>query len=192
MLTTELRPTQAEFEFLTIAYNKFYDIFEEAIRDDFWEKDSHYRFIKIKNAFEIYGELLNYEPIKWVIDSIKEKRPPMEGEIGSDLFKCIRNILAHFPFYDSWDEVWVKKSIVNWYNKGQTIDRFFKKYSGKNEVKYRIWEANKKKMTYLSIAFPNEYNEETKVYLKDIISEKEGVKFSLILMRKIIDTQVLN
>lgn len=121
----------------------------------------------------------------------KKNRPPMEAEIGSELFKCIRNIFAHFPFFESWDDVWVNKSLINWYKKGQTIDRFLERYAGENEVKYRIWEANKKQMTYLSITFPDEYNEKSKIYLKDILSEKEGVKFSLILMRRIIDTQVV-
>lgn len=192
MLEYKLRPTEEEIEFLNLAYNKFYDIYEETLNDEFWEKDSYYRFFRIKTAFEIYAEILNYEPIKWVIESIKEKRPPMEGEIGSDLFKCIRNIFAHFPFFDSWDDVWVNKSIINWYKKGQTIDRFLEKYTGRSEVKYRIWQADKKQMTYLSITFPVEYNEKSKIYLKNILSEQEGVKFSLILMRKIIDTQVIN
>ncbi|MCY9350691.1 hypothetical protein MOE82_07850 [Bacillus licheniformis] len=191
-MTLELRPSQAEIEFLNLAYNKFYDIFEEAFKDDFWEKDASYRFFRIKTAFEIYSELLNYEPLKWVIESIKRNRPPMEAEVGSELFKCIRNIFAHFPFFDSWNEVWVNKSVVNWYKKGQTIDRFFKKYTGYDELKYRIWEANKKQMTYLNITFPKEYNEKTKIFLKDILSEREGVKFSLILMKSIIDTQVIN
>ena len=186
-MINEFRPNKSEIEFLNLAYNKFYDIFDEVFRDDFWEKDPYYRFSKINTAFAIYAELLNYEPIKWVIDSIKENRPPMEGEIGSNLFKFIRNIFAHFPFYDSWDEVWINKSIVNWYKEGMSIDRFLKPYSGKNEVKYRIWDEKKREMTYLSISFPKTYDD-NKIYLKDILTEKDGVKFSLILMKKIIDT----
>ena len=45
-------------------------------------------------------------------------------------------------------------------------------------------------MTYLSIKFPDKYETESKIYLKDIISEKEGVKFSFILMRQIMNTQI--
>jgi len=41
----------------------------------------------------------------------------------------------------------------------------------------------------MSIRFPAEY-ERNKIYLKDIISEKEGVKFSFIMMRQILNTQV--
>lgn len=189
-MENELRPNKAELEFLTLAYNRFYDIFEEIIDESFWEKDKWYRFSKTKNGFAVYSELLNYEPIKWVIQHIKKARPPMEAEIGGELFKFIRNVITHFPFFEGWDDVWIKKSIINWYKEGQSIDKFIERYKEKDVVKYRFWEANKKKMTYLSINFPKEYDNGNKIYLKDILSEKEGVKFSFLLMKKILDTQV--
>jgi len=189
-MTEKLRPNKAEKEFLTLAYNRFYDILEEVMDDSFWDKDDWYRFSKVKDGFVVYEELLNYPPIKWVIENTKRARPPMEAEIGSELFKFIRNIVAHFPFFKRWDRVWVSKSIVNWHKEGQSIDRFLKKYKGKDKVKYRLWEAQGKRMTYLSINFPERYEEDTKIYLKEILSEKEGVRFSFVLMKKILDTQV--
>jgi hypothetical protein len=185
-----LKPNSSEVQFLTLAYNRFYDLYDEVMNDDFWNKSDWERFSKIKQAYSIYAELLNYEPIKWVIEKLKTERPPMESEIGSELFKFVRNVVSHFPFFTKWDDVWISKPIVNWYKDGQTIDKFIKKYLGKTEVKYRFWEADKKLMTYLTISFPKEYSEESKIYLKDIITEKEGVKFSFILMRQIINTQV--
>jgi len=44
-------------------------------------------------------------------------------------------------------------------------------------------------MTYLSIKFPKKYDD-SKIYLKEFLTEKEGLKFSFILMKQIIDTQV--
>jgi hypothetical protein len=186
----ELRPNKAEIEFLDLAYNRFYDIFEEMKTDEFWEKEDWYRFSKTKEGFSIYSELLNYEPLKWVIEHIKKARPPMEAEIGSELFKFIRNVVIHFPFFNAWNDVWVKSSIINWFRESQSIDKFLKKYSGKETVKYRFWEADKEQMTYLSIKFPPEYNNDDKIYLKDFLTEKEGVKFSFILMKQILDTQI--
>ena len=186
----ELRSNKAEIEFLTLSYNRFYDIFEEVLEDSFWEKDSWYRFSKIKEVFAVYSELLHYEPINWVIEQIKEKRPPMEAEIGSELFKFIRNIVIHMPLFESWDDVWFNKNIINWYKKGQFIDKFLRRYKGHEPVKYRFWEARKRKMTYISINFPNEYENNEKIFLKNILSEKEGIKISLIFMKKIIDTQI--
>ena len=189
-MDNQIRPTQAEIEFLTLSYNRFYDIFEEVMSDNFFDNNALYRYSRIKDAFAVYTELLNYEPIKWVIGHLKTARPPMESEIGSELFKFIRNVISHFPFYDSWDDVWINKTIVNWYKMGQTIDRFLEKYKGHDVVKYRFWEADKKRMTYLSIKFPVDYNDSNKIYLKDFLTEKEGIKFSFLLMRQIIDTQI--
>ena len=122
--------------------------------------------------------------------SIKKTRPPKEAEIGSGLFKLVRNVITHLPFFESWNEVWINKSIINWYKEGQSIDRFLNKYKGRETVKYRFWEAQIKKMTYLGIDFPEKYDENIKIHLNEILSEKDGVKFSFILMKKIIDTQV--
>ena len=58
-------------------------------------------------------------------------------------------------------------------------------------MKYRIWEEEKKKMTYFSIKFPEKY-EDNDIYLKDLISEEVGMKFCMALMREILDKQVIN
>ena len=184
-----LKPNEAEELFLSLAYNRFYDLFEEVMSDSFWELDAWQRFSKVSHGFSVYAELLNYEPLKHVLNAMKTMRPPMEAEIGGELFKFVRNVLAHFPLFATWDEVWINKTLVNWNKKGQSIDRFLNKYQGKSEVKYRFWEEKKKQMTYLSINFPSTYGDD-KIYLKDIISEKDGVKFSFIMMRNILNTQV--
>lgn len=186
----EQRPNKSETEFLKSAYNRFYNIFEEVMDESFWEKDEWYRFSKVKDGFAIYAELQNYPPVKWVLEHIKKSRPPMEGEIASELFKFIRNITIHFPFFESWNDVWINKSIINWHKEGLSIDKFLKTHQGKETVKYRFWEARKKKMTYLSINFPKKYEDDSKIYLKEILTEKEGIKFSFIIMKHILDTQV--
>ena len=58
-------------------------------------------------------------------------------------------------------------------------------------MKYRIWEEEKKKMTYFSINFPEKYADND-IYLKDLISEEVGMKFCMALMREILDKQVIN
>lgn len=186
----DIEPNKSEVQFLTLAYNRFYDLYDEVMNDEFWKKNEWERFSKIKQAFSIYTELLNYEPLKRVIEKLKITRPPMESEIGSELFKFVRNVVVHFPFFKSWDDAWINNSLVNWNKEGKSIDKFLKKYQRHNEVKYRFWEPSKKKMTYLTISFPEEYVNDSKIFLKDIITEKEGVKFSFILMRQIMDTQV--
>ena len=184
------KPSSAELRYLILAYNKFYDIFEDAFGESFWRRSKYYRFSKIKDAFSIYSELLNYEPLDDVIAYLRTHRPPMEAEIGGELFKTIRNILAHFPVFESWNNVYLDSELINWHKPGQTIDKFFTKYEGHGPVKYRFWRADTKNMTYLSINFPSTYSKGDRVWLKDIMTEREGVTFSLILMRQILNTQV--
>ncbi|MEJ6077179.1 hypothetical protein MT391_01315 [Vibrio sp. 1-Bac 57] len=185
----DVRPTKSEELFLSLAYNRFYDLADEIIEDEFWQKEEWYRFSKVSHLFAVYAEALSYEPFKNVLEALKKHRPPMESEIGGALFKFVRNILAHFPVFETWNDVWVNKELVNWQREGLTIDRFLTKYSGHDEIKYRFWEPQKELMTYMSIKFPKKYDSE-KIYLRDIVSEKDGVKFSIIMMIKILNTQV--
>ncbi len=57
-MNENLRPNKAEKEFLTLTYNRFYDIFEEVMNDAFWKKRKSYRFSRIKDGFAVYSELL--------------------------------------------------------------------------------------------------------------------------------------
>lgn len=123
----------------------------------------------------------------------KGGRPHFEGMIADDLCSFIRNLLLHFPIFDTWDEVYINKKLATWSKVGQ-IDKFLtkgikEKIDGKGTVKYRIWEEKKKKMTYFCINFPEKYND-TNIYLKYIISKEVGIKFCMALMREILDTQV--
>jgi len=185
----KVRPNKSEELFLSLAYNRFYDLTNEIMNEDFWERDDWYRFSKVSHLFSVYAEVLTYEPLKIVLKALKKQRPPMESEIGGALFKFVRNILAHFPIFETWNDVWVSKELVNWQKEGLTIDGFLKKYVGYEESKFRFWEPEKELMTYISIRFPQKYDEQ-KVYLRDIISEKDGIKFSIIMMKNILDSQV--
>ena len=190
----ELKPNEKEREVLSLFYNRFYDLYEEVVNDDFLNKDAKTRFYKLRESFSIYKELLSYEPIKEYINWMKKGgRPHFEGIIADDLFSFIRNLLLHFPIFDTWDEVYINKNLATWSKVGQ-IDKFLTKgikvkIDGKGTVKYRIWEEKKKKMTYFCINFPEKYND-TNIYLKDIISEEVGIKFCMALIRSILDTQV--
>jgi broad specificity polyphosphatase/5'/3'-nucleotidase SurE len=120
----------------------------------------------------------------------KGGRPPKEGEIGDELFKFVRNVLVHFPYFESWNDVWISKEIVNWNKEKKSIDKFLKMNKGCEQIKYRIWEELQNKLTYLNINFPKSYSSKDKIYLKEIITEKEGVKFSYILMKDILASQI--
>jgi len=125
-----------------------------------------------------------------LLKELEVKRPPMEAKIARELFKFIRNLLVHFPLFSSWDEVWLNKNLLTWSKDGGRILNFLNAYQQYGEIKYRFWESKKQKMTYIAINLSFKFGEKSKIFLKDIISEKEGVKFSYILMKQILDTQV--
>lgn len=159
----DIKPNEKEIIALNLFYNRFYDLYEELSHSDFFQNESFYRFYKIREIFSIYNELLGYEPIKYYIKVIKKTRPPLEGIIVNDLFSFVRNLLLHFPLFDNWDDVYITKNLATW-NKAGRIHSFLKKSSkikidGKGTIKYRIWEESKKLMTYISINFPEEYND---------------------------------
>lgn len=192
----ELKPNKKEIEVLTLFYNKFYDLYDEIVDDNFLKENANIRFLKLKEAFSIYKELLSYKPIKTYIEWMKKGgRPPLEGVIADDVFSFIRNLLLHFPIFNTWDEVYINKDLATWSRVGQ-IDKFLnkcinKKIDGEGKVHYRIWEEEKKKMTYFSVNFPEKY-EDNDIYLKALISEEVGMKFCMALMREILDKQVVN
>lgn len=181
-------PTQGEVEFLTLGYNRFLDLRKEIMSDVFWNENPSQRFLKIKELFCVYSEILKYPPVQWVIDANKR---PNHSDVGRNLFTFIRHTLMHFPFFDSWDNAWIKQSLINLYStRPQFIDKFLSTNEGKEQLKYRFWEENKKRMTYIAISFPQGYTNGEKIFLKDILPEKDGVKFSSIFMWNILKIQV--
>lgn len=177
-------------------YNRFYDLYDEIINDKFNQLSSGLRFFKLREAFAVYKEIINYRPIKNYLKWAKQGgRPPLQGIIADDLFTFIRNLLQHFPLFNSWNEVYINKNLANWSQKGQ-IDKFLNnctkiKIDGCGTLNYRMWEIDKKKMTYFTINFPQAYNTNN-IYLKDILQEEVGMKFCMQLMKDVIDTQVEN
>jgi len=99
VICMDVRPNKSEELFLSLAYNRFYDLADEIMKDEFWEREEWYRFSKVSHLFAVYAEALTYEPFKFVLEALKKHRPPMESEIGGALFKFVRNILAHFPVF---------------------------------------------------------------------------------------------
>jgi hypothetical protein len=192
---SDIKPNQKEKIVLGLFYNRFYDLYDELYNDSFFENNSHYRFLKIREIFSVYKELLNYDPIKQHLKYIKNGgRPPLEGFIVDDLFSFVRNVLLHFPLFDKWDDVYISKTLATW-NRAGTIHQFLSKsirikIDGKGTVKYRIWENSKKLMIYISINLPEKYDDTNKLFLKDIISEKDGIRLCICFMKKILDTQV--
>ena len=148
------------------------------------------RLHKIKDFFSIYTEMLSYPPIKNHIEFVEKTRPPMESVIVSEVVKFIRNILAHFPFFTTWDDIYFTKQLINWASEGKSIDRFLNRYQGHEDVQYRFKERESGKWSYSTIRFPKEYNDD-KFFLKDMINEKDGILLCAVLMFGVVSSQII-
>ena len=192
---SEIKPNKKEKLVLELFYNRFYDLYNELSQEEFFDEKPEYRFYKIREIFSVYKELLGYEPIQYYIKYVKSGgRPHLEGLIVDDFFSFVRNVLLHFPVFDNWSDVYVSKDLATW-NKSGTIHKFLLKSSqikidDSGIIRYRIWEKSKKLMTYIQIHLPEEYVDGILIYLKDIISEKDGIKLCISFMKEVLDTQV--
>lgn len=180
----ELKPNPAEQVFLSLGYNRFFDLFKEIESKLFWEQAPLYRFHRIRDIFAVYTELIQYEPLEHVLDAKKASRP-VEHDIGERLFSFVRNLLAHFPLFDSWDAVTIDMQLATWERKGQ-IHKFLTDVEGKPQVKYRFFDSAMKEMIYVTINFPEGYSQNHPIPLCAVLTEREGVRFSIRLMLKIL------
>lgn len=178
-----------EYEFLNLATNRFLDLFGEINNVTFMNLSPELRLYKIKDFFSIYAELLLYEPIKDHVKFVEKSRPSMEAVMCKDLVKFIRNVMTHFPFFTTWDEIYITKSLINWVNEGQSIDRFLNKYQGHESVLYRFKEKNGQ-WRYPEINFPKSYSND-KIYLKDMVNERDGMLLCAILMFEVVSSQII-
>jgi hypothetical protein len=180
----DLKPNTAEHAFLSLGYNRFLNLFKEIENKNFWEQSPLYRFHRIRDTFAVYTELIQYEALERVLDTKKTSRP-IENDLGERLFFFVRNLLAHFPLFDSWDAVTIDQQLATWEQRGQ-IHKFLTEFENKPQVKYRFFDPAAKEFIYISINFPSDYSENRPIKLNSILTEHEGVRFSIRLMLSIL------
>lgn len=179
-----LKPNPAEAAFLSLGYNRFLDLFKEVDSKSFWEQPALYRFHRIRDVFAVYTELTQYEALKYVLNAKKTSRP-IEHDVGKRLFSFVRHLLAHFPLFDSWDTVTISRQLATWEREAE-IHKFLTDYEGKPQVKYRFFDRAAKEFIYVTINFPSGYSQNHPIMLSSILTEREGVRFSIRLMLDIL------
>jgi hypothetical protein len=153
---------------------KIMDKMEDALALVWWETEdtNNRKFELVKSIASLTSELLDSDEINDEMIKIAESSKVNGDNIKDkfDTFLMIRNVINHFSIFESWDEIYVSKELLNWNNpKYSMIKKYFK--SEKN-MSYRIylneggnWVEKKK----IDIKVPK-LEEDNKVYLKDIIS----------------------
>ena len=177
---TDFSPNPAEQAFLELGYNRFLDLYKEVDSAGFWEQPPSYRFHRIRDVFAIYDELTNYVAIAHILATRQQARP-VEHDLGERLFSFIRNLLAHFPLFDNWNDVWIDQQLATWERTAQ-IHKFLSDFDGKPQEKFRFYDTAKKQMLYVAICYPTGYLQNRRIRLAEILPEHEGVRFSIRLM----------
>ena len=186
-LMTQIHPTKDEEAYLRIGYSRFLDLYDEIMVESFWHRKPTTRLYIIKDIFSIYNELIQYEPLRFAL--VSNPRPNYLT-VGKELMKFVRNLLLHFPFFTKWSEIVFSKSLILTFdNTNSSIHKFLSK-SYSDKIKYRFWEESIKQMTYVTISLSGEYQSGKEVFLKDIVSEKDGVKFCVVFMHSVLMSQV--
>ena len=181
----DLKPNPAEQAFLSLGYNRFLDLFKEIESKPFWQQEPLYRFHRIRDIFAIYSELTQYEALKHVLETKKASRP-VEHDLGERFFSFVRHLLAHFPLFDSWDAVTIDQQLATWEGPKRRIHKFLTDFEGKPPVKYRFFDFATKEMIYVTINFPTDYSQNRPIQLSAILTERDGVRFSIRLMLDIL------
>lgn len=184
----QIHPTNNELKLLEMGYDRFLDLYEEIMSDHFWRKSPPYRLLKIKDMCAVYVELIKYPPINHALSSATR---PHYKLVGKEFTAFLRNLLLHFPFFNKWSDIGFDKSFITTFESTGSIDRFLSR-NHPEHVKFRFWESSKKQMTYVHINLGTKYSDGEYVWLRNIVPEREGVKFLCVFMRDVIMTQATN
>lgn len=183
---SNIHPAEAEERVLKLGYNRFLDLYEEIISEQFWSEEPSMRLTKIKDICSVYTEMLKYPPLKHILANATH---PHYMLVGKDFVTFLRNLLLHFPYFKTWSEIRFDKTLITTFETTGSIDKFLSK-THPEDIKYRFWDSKAKKMTYVEVHLNTKYANNECVQLNDIISEKSGVRFLCIFMKGILMTQI--
>ena len=95
---TDIHPTKAEFRVLEIGYNRFLDLYEDVMNENFMRKRPATRLAIVKDLCSVYSELIKYAPLEFVLENAER---PHFKLMGKELINFLRNLLLHFPYFES-------------------------------------------------------------------------------------------
>lgn len=92
----------------------------------------------LRKASFLIDELLEDKEMRYIFEqSVSHMQ---DSKIKINVFSVIRNVLAHFSFYEDWDEIYLNEEIVNWNNpKGRCIKNFFSEDNEGKEISYDVY-----------------------------------------------------
>lgn len=142
-----------------------------------YENSEKRKFEIIKDLSSLTSEILKDKSINEKMKRVAESSPINGDNIDEkfNTFKMIRNVINHFPLFDSWDEVFISNDLLEWNNSGgDQIKSYFKK---EKEFSYIIYLNKNDEWVpsqTINIRTPK-LGKNNKIYLKDILSLDEAL-----------------
>lgn len=163
--------TPFQILFIKMAYERIFFIEEKF---DYKETPPEIRLLYIKELFTIFEEL----------NKIKFRRsneglnPIATEKLFNDLkltVAFIRNILSHFPLFNTWDDIYVSKAFsLELGGKNGKIVKFLTHDETRPPLHYQLtFKDGTKRQTLIN--YPQFKSDTDIVFLKDIVTEKDGV-----------------
>ena len=170
-------PKKEQIAFLNLSYSRYFQLIERfkgALND-------HQKFLTLKELISLFNEVDSYKPLK---DTLKSAPTGSFLKKFGLLFKALRNLLLHFPFYDNWNDVVFNREIVLCMEPtNSSIDKYFK---GPDHMQFffRFGEPDGEKVEG-RILEPVGYLEGKDIRLENIISLDDATSLLVGFMRLI-------
>jgi hypothetical protein len=157
-------PKQNQIHFLNLAFSRYHKVIDELDVS----KSEKENFLLIKEVLSIYTELERYWPVHQTL-----KAAPENFQQIASLFKVIRNLVLHFPFFDSWSDIQFNKELILAMDPSNaSIDRYFKKT---DHIEFFFKLGHENMLEEGKILAPMGYNENKMVYMRDILSLESAI-----------------
>ena len=168
----KLRPEKRETlgnirsNFLEMAFERFL-----YTRDRFTlETQAPKKLLLLKEIFSIFDEI-------HAIDDVRENFSDKTiFDPIFDLIEFLRNLLLHFPLFDTWDQIFISPVIASEMmknRKGGKIAKYLKDNLGKEDIPFEVEYSGGTAKSSINRSAIKANGELT--YVKDIISQKDAV-----------------
>lgn len=134
--------------------------------------DEKQRLNYIKNLSSLIDELLSNSEVKNRFENLIKNMDNYKAKI--DTFGMIRNVVIHFPFFESWNEIYINENLLTWNRSYSSVKQYFVNYENK-EMEYRVYKkyyGEWKETHTVKFIVPSIEND---VFLNEIISEEDVI-----------------
>jgi len=154
------------------------------------------RLLYIKELYGIFSELNKIKFIRTYPNGNPNEETLIILQNLKSTVSFVRNVLLHFPLFKTWNDIWISKDFAKFMNDEPTHKKFTnsKNYGtiyhylttaqNKESLSFKL-DMKDKSTTIFTINYPNVTSDEEKIYLKDILTEEDGVIAILNVMNHI-------